>query len=223
MKTKRLIEEQKKIGTWGNLNPNRLDIILKYAGKKILDAGCSSGAYVRYLLRKEYNAYGFDLLLSKNWEGEYRNRFKSGDLCQTPYSDKEFDTVTAFEVLEHIKDIDTAFREIIRITRKNIIMSVPDSELYPLFKESGMTFHHWVDRTHLQFFTEKSLRKKLLEHGLFIQFLGRINDIYPEMIFIDTLRAPCTLKKILIKAARKLPIAKRYRMTLIAVASKSRP
>lgn len=220
MNTDILLEEKKRIGTWGYINQARLEIILRYAHNNILDAGCSSGAYVRYLLTKGYDAYGFDFLPSEEWEGPARNRFKSGDLHQTPYHDGEFDTVTAFEVLEHVLNVDTALNELKRIAQKNIILSVPDSELYPLFKEAGMTFFHWVDRTHIHFFTEESLRKKLEEHGLLIQFFERINPVYPEMIFFDTLRVPYSLKKSLIKLAKKLPFAKRYCMTLIAVADK---
>jgi len=215
-----LLEEKERIGTWGDINLDRLEIILKYAHKDILDVGCSSGAYVRYLLTEGYDAYGFDILPSEEWEGPARNRFRNGDLHQTPYSDGEFDTITAFEVLEHVEDINRVLKELVRITRKNIILSVPDSELHPLFKQSGMTFYHWVDRTHLHFFTEESLNKKLTEHGLLIQFLGRINPVYPEMILFDSFRIPRALRNPLIRMARKLPFIKRYRMTLIAVARK---
>jgi len=216
-----LLEEKERIGTWGNINRDRLEIILKYAYKNILDAGCSSGTYVRYLLTKGYDAYGFDLLPAEEWKGPARERFRSGDLHQTPYSDREFESVTAFEVLEHVEDPNRVLKELLRITRKNIILSVPDSELRPLFKQSGMAYYHWVDRSHIHFFTEKSLANKLLEFGLSIQFLGKINPVYPEVIFFDSLRIPLLLKKSFVKMARMWPCIKRYRMTLIVVANKA--
>lgn len=220
MKEKRILEEKKRIGTWGILNPSRLELILKYAGKKILDAGCSSGVYVRYLLSRGYDTFGFDLLSSEGWEGELKERCKTGDLHNIPYEDEEFDTVTAFEVLEHVEDVDKALEELKRIVKQNIILSVPDSELHPVMKESGLTFFHWVDRTHIQFFTEESLRKKLEEHDLSLQFLGKINPVYPEFLFFESFRFPFGLVKFLAKVVRKIPSRKKYFMTLIAVVTK---
>ena len=218
--TERLAEEKSRIGTWGDLNPSRLELILKYAGQKILDAGCANGAYVRFLLKQGYDAFGLDLLPSMDWEGDFRERFKSGDINQIPYKDGSFDTVTAFEVLEHVKDIDKVLKELIRVTRENIILSVPDSELYPKFRESGLTFHHWVDRTHVQFFTEATLKEKLVDHRLFIHYFGKINPIYPEILLLDSLRLPHSFKRFLKKAARKLPLFRREHMTLVAVVDK---
>jgi len=223
VKIERLAEEKARIGTWGLLNLSRLEIILKYAGQKILDAGCADGAYVRFLIKQGYDAFGLDLLPSKDWEGEFRERFISSDLNQIPYKDGTFDTVTAFEVLEHVENIDKVLRELVRVTRENIILSVPDSELYPKFRESGLTFHHWVDRTHVQFFTEESLKKKLADHRLFIHFLGKINPIYPEVLILESLRLPHSLTRFLKKLARKFPLFKREHMTLIAVANKKSP
>lgn len=220
LKTERLGEEKKRIGTWGDLNPARLEIVLKHAGKKILDAGCSSGDYVRYFLSQDHDAFGFDILPSEKWEGKLKNRFKSGSLDKIPFPDEEFDTLTVFEVLEHVNNIDTAIEEIKRVTKKNIIISVPDSELYPVFKETGLAFHHWVDRTHIQFFTEESLKKKLEQHHLSIQYFGRINPISPEKLFFENLGVPPGAAKFFAKIHARLPFKKKYLMTLIAVVDK---
>jgi len=62
---KKLEIEKQKVGSWGHLVKARVDIVLKYAGRRILDVGCSSGAYVRLLRNKGYEAYGLDLLPDK--------------------------------------------------------------------------------------------------------------------------------------------------------------
>jgi len=220
LKADKVEEERDRIGTWGKLNPARLDIILKYAENKILDAGCSSGEYIRSLLAKGYDAYGFDICYSDQWEGEHINRFKIGNIYNIPYGDEEFDTVTAFEILEHVEDVDKAFSEIKRVVRKNVILSVPDCEIYPIFKESGLTFSHWIDRTHIQFFTEISLKRKLKEHGLSIRYFNRINPIYPDKIILKSIGLPFLLTNLITKTAAKWPLRKKYFMTLICVADK---
>lgn len=216
----RLNEEGKRIGTWGQLNFARLKVIQKYAYNKILDAGCSTGEYVRWMLSQGYDAYGFDLLQSESWKGESIDRFSTGDLKKTHYKEEEFDTVISFEVLEHVDDVKKVLSEFKRIARYNIILSVPDAELYPVFEASGLTFHHWVDRTHQHFFSEKELQKILHEQGLEIQFLGRINPVYPEIMLCDNLRIPSGMAKIIQRILWCFPFRKKYYMTLIAVVAK---
>ncbi len=220
MTTEKLIEERNRIGTWGQLNPARLDVIRNYAFPKTLDAGCSTGEYVRWMLSQGYDAYGYDLLQSESWESEAMDRFSTGDLQKTHFKDEEFDTVISFEVLEHVDDVGKVLSELKRITRQNVILSVPDAELYPIFKDSGLTFHHWVDRTHQHFFSEKDLRRILHEHGFETQFLGRINPVCPEVMLCENLRIPSVVSKVLKRILWALPFRKKYFMTLIAVASK---
>jgi 2-polyprenyl-3-methyl-5-hydroxy-6-metoxy-1,4-benzoquinol methylase len=223
LRSERLLEEEKRIGTWGKLNPARLEVIQKYALQKVLDAGCSTGEYVRWMLNQGYDAYGFDLLQSESWKGDLSDRFTAGDLHKTPYGDEEFDTVVSFEVLEHVEDFEKVLSELKRIAGHNLILSVPDTELYPVFEKSGLTFHHWVDRTHRHFFTEKELRKTLHDTKLEIQFLGRINPVHPEVMLGESLRIPSGLVKIFQKLMSLIPFRKKYCMTLIVVARKHHP
>lgn len=134
--------EKQKIGTWGHLVKARKNMVLRYAGKKILDAGCSSGAYVQYLCERCYDAYGFDLLLDEKWQGKYKLRFQIADIRQIPYKDNSFDTVIAFEVLEHLDNVELALRELYRVTSDNIIISVPNCSQPKCFQKSRLAFHH---------------------------------------------------------------------------------
>lgn len=68
----RLEEEIDVKGSWGNINPARLKAVLKFAGKTILDIGCSKGSYVKYLCEKGYDAYGIDVLITRDGKGNIK-------------------------------------------------------------------------------------------------------------------------------------------------------
>lgn len=51
---------------------------------------------------------------------------------QLPFCDASFDTVTCFQVLEHMPFSETlkAFKELIRVSKRSVIISLPDSAQY---------------------------------------------------------------------------------------------
>lgn len=50
---------------------------------------------------------------------------ESVDIHQLPYNDNEFDVVLCSETLEHVPDIQRATKELIRVCRKAVIITVP--------------------------------------------------------------------------------------------------
>ena len=50
------------------------------------------------------------------------------DLCELDFEDDGFDVITALEVLEHIKDFGRAIKELVRVARSFILLSVPSKE-----------------------------------------------------------------------------------------------
>ncbi|MEM7530722.1 MAG: class I SAM-dependent methyltransferase [Chloroflexota bacterium] len=150
-----LKQAKETAGGWGHLNQFRLETTLKFAGSSVLDLGCSSGLYVKHLAVNGYFACGLDILPDDAWAGNSSatGNFLVGDVCAIPFPSQSFDTIIAFETLEHIADIDLALQEIHRVSRQNIVISVPDCEIYPEYRNGGLVPFHWIDRTHRQFFT----------------------------------------------------------------------
>jgi ubiquinone/menaquinone biosynthesis C-methylase UbiE len=74
------------------------------------------------------------------------------DAINMSFDDNSFDIVTALEVLEHIKDYRTAIKEICRVARKFVIVTVP----------SKPDENPW----HLHLFTDKILRYEFQKQGL---------------------------------------------------------
>ncbi len=170
-------------------------------------------------MEKGYDVFGIDLIYYEEWKNLKKERFVQGDILHLPFGDEQFDTVLLFEVFEHLEHPSQILDEIRRITKKNIIVSVPDCELHSFLRESGLTFFHWVDRTHVSFFTEESLKNLLSQKGFDPIFLKRINPVYPEIILFHNFCFSVKLSKFLSKIISKIKIRNSY-MTLLCVGEK---
>lgn len=205
---------------WGNINQQRLCFIKRYAGQKILDVGCARGDYVTFLNKRGHQAFGLDILTYKEWQ-QVRLRLNiQGSAPHLPFPNQTFDTLLAFEILEHIPKPELAVQEFSRVSRKNLIISVPDCSLNDDLLKAGLVYSHWIDLSHCNFFDQGSLRKILEENGFRIQVLTKINQILPDFITLRSLHIPYILAFQLSRLTARLPMRKQYRMTLLAVASR---
>lgn len=73
------------------------------------------------------------------------------DACHLDFDARAFEVVTALEVLEHISEVDDATRQILRVARRFVIVSVPS-------KADD-------NPEHLRLFDETSLTELLQRHG----------------------------------------------------------
>lgn len=55
-----------------------------------------------------------------------------GDVTALRFDDRSFDLVLAIEVLEHVPDVDAALREIARVCRGAVVLSVPFEPIWRL-------------------------------------------------------------------------------------------
>jgi SAM-dependent methyltransferase len=125
-------------------------------GPRVLDAGCGSGAYVDYLAGRGFEATGLekhDEFLARARERRYRGRFVQGDLADPlPFADGEFDTTFCCDVLEHVEDDYAALRELARVTRRRVVLSVPQDSGADLLAQ-GLVYSTYRDPTHLRYYT----------------------------------------------------------------------
>ena len=157
------VENAKAFG-WGsvgdNINPDRKAMLDQYVvGNRVLDAGCGGGGYVRYLSQCGYDAVGVDnqdQFLALAVHAPSGGQFVNADLTEgLPFDDKSFDTTICFDVLEHVDD-ERVLRELARVTRKRLIITVPQEAGWIL--DYGLLFSTYRDATHLRYYTEDSLR-----------------------------------------------------------------
>lgn len=89
----------------------------------MLDIGSGTGPFLPLLRRHAPQgiAIGADFVLPMMQSGLHRldthAAFVCADAQQLPFADNTFDTVTAGFVIRNVSDIDTCFREVLRITK----------------------------------------------------------------------------------------------------------
>lgn len=89
---------------------------------KILDLGCGKGDLVASLLARGHDAYGCDIADStasdfKSSAETDRLRAIALDPYRLPFDDGQFDCVVSTQVLEHVLDLESTFREIHRLLK----------------------------------------------------------------------------------------------------------
>jgi SAM-dependent methyltransferase len=163
---------------------------------------------------------GLDLLADPKWLQAGLPAYLAGNALALPFADATFDTVIAFETLEHLQQPEVALAEIHRVARKNLILSVPDCETPEELLKGGLTFAHFRDRTHCTFFTEDSLIAVLRNSGFCLESIGRTNACLIDYPVLHSLHVPPRLAYLAARILRRIPFRTQYPMTLLAVADK---
>jgi len=129
----------------------------------VLDAGCAEG-FVSRSLRQTWAAqvafYGVDMDGAALRRGQTLTPWMQrahANVMRLPFADEQFDLVLCNEVLEHLTDPGTALRELHRVTRRYVLLSVPHE---PWFRTlnflRGKHIHHWGnDPEHVQNWTAR--------------------------------------------------------------------
>ncbi len=97
----------------------------------LLDVGCGEGYWLKFLSeRTKLQLSGSDVskirinLSKKNLHNINIPLFVD-DIRELPYESKEFDQVTALEVLEHVPEWQKGLDELIRVASKMVVITVP--------------------------------------------------------------------------------------------------
>jgi len=161
-----------------HITPSKRQIIMAgYVGKnkKVLDLGCGSGQFVKFLNKRNNQAEGVEISkkVAKIGQGQGL-KIKITDLHHTfPYNKDTFHAVTAGEIIEHIYDTDFFLKEIKRILKPNgfLILSTPNiatigRRLMLLFGINPLIETSLTQGSgHIRYFTEISLKELLEKHG----------------------------------------------------------
>jgi SAM-dependent methyltransferase len=162
---------------WGDrvLNPYRKKAILEYSGKSFVDVGCGNGAYVMGLADK-YETMGVDIHPYPSWE-QSPEKFRESHVASLPFEDGTVETIVCFEVLEHLSAPDLALKEFHRVCAKNIIITVPNCRLEPGMEKSRLTYFHYTDETHCNYFTLETLADLIKQAGFTSVKMELINPV----------------------------------------------
>ena len=149
----------------------------RHAGALILDLGCGFGAYSTALIEEGRKCFGCDINLEYLRAADKRLPVVNVDGA-LPFADGSFDSVLIFEVLEHVPNIENVLAEAFRVARKNVLITVPNSENMDVMKSNDVTYAHMLSSDHVHFFDVESLERLLQRYAKDIS-IERSDPIYP--------------------------------------------
>jgi 2-polyprenyl-3-methyl-5-hydroxy-6-metoxy-1,4-benzoquinol methylase len=175
---------------WRYGQERRLSLINRYAplaGKRILDAGCGLGMYVRAFHRFSEQVYGVDIDPEKVAEASQElPHIHAASAEALPFPDRFFDVVLSNEVLEHLGDDRKGVAEACRVLRPGGRLVIFAPNRLWLFETHGIYWRgeyrfgnfplvNWLPERwrnklapHVRAYTRKSLRALLSELPLHV-------------------------------------------------------
>ena len=151
---------------------------LKHAGQQILDLGCGYGAYGQALAEAGRQCVGCDVNLQYLRQAVGNGLPAAAVDSILPFANRTFDSVLLLEVIEHVSNFEQLLSEAFRVARKNVLITVPNSEQIELMKDNDVTYAHMLSSDHVNFFDEASLRKLLDPFSAAVN-IERSDPIYP--------------------------------------------
>lgn len=175
-------------GYFNNARPELLPLVPKNA-KRILELGCGEGAFARTMLAAspgtEYWGVEADRSAAvRAMPALHKVLDLPAEQALTRLPDEHFDLLICNDVLEHLVDpgaVLAALRS--KLTAQGrLFLSIPNVRFLPVllellwkkdwqYQDAGV-----LDRTHLRFYTEKSLRRLVEQAGYRIERLEGINS-----------------------------------------------
>ncbi len=144
----------------------------------ILDVGCGEGFTLERLRKAKIGKHleGVDYLdlAIKLGKKEHPNLIlKKGSIYDLKYKANSFDVVICSEVLEHVEDPQKGLEELVRVSKKYVVLSVPNEPFFMLgnlvrgknvtrFGNDIEHINHWTFWQFKKFVSKKLKIKKML-------------------------------------------------------------
>ena len=194
---------------------NSLSVVNRFIqdGREVLEFGSATGYFTRYL-REERGATVDIVELDSRCAGQaaaYARRCCVGDIEQYAWKDafsaERYDYILFADVLEHLRDPWKVLRESADLLKLGgrIIISVPNiahAEILASLYNNDFSYAEVgiMDKSHLRFFTEATLREMIAESGLQICDLVPVTaPVLPQGCGTrwNRTRVPAKLRKLL--------------------------
>ncbi|MCK5021972.1 MAG: methyltransferase domain-containing protein [Candidatus Pacebacteria bacterium] len=139
---------------------------------EILDIGSGDGLFMKMLREKGLIPKGIDI--SEEGIKKCKEKDLNVSLCdfsseKLPFSENEFDYVVILDVLEHLYSPEYLLKEAKRVSKKNIIISVPNFNSLPARIQmflGKVPENNTKNKGHIYWFNLKVLKKMLKDNGL---------------------------------------------------------
>lgn len=174
---------------------------------RLLDVGCSSGSFLGTAVQLDYKAEGVEPAEQAASAAQARGlKVQHGLLHEVAYPDGEFDAITLFEVIEHLREPLPLLQECHRILRPGGILLIGTGNAASWTASS--TRKDWAYFSiathggHISFFTPDSLKKLARTAGFSLQRLDTRSVRFSEKA--NATKPSYTLLKIAAEIANPL-------------------
>lgn len=163
----------------------------------VLDAGVGDGINLVFLNRilskytKNNKIFACDfssLRIRRAKKFKFVSNFKIVDLKSTNYKSNQFDLIICNHVLEHIKEVDLAVKELKRILKPKglMILNVPNEGCL-MAKIRNYIFQREILKItdHVHFFNKQSFLKVLKKNKIIVQKVYRAGFFFPYFPLIN--------------------------------------
>lgn len=107
------------------------EVMLKDDKKEVMIVGAGDCKIDYHLIKNGWKTYSTDYETSEDFNKKMEGYFHTLDYCLanifdiTTFPVKQAETVVCSEVLEHLSDYDVAFKNLLSLTEKRLIITVP--------------------------------------------------------------------------------------------------
>jgi 2-polyprenyl-3-methyl-5-hydroxy-6-metoxy-1,4-benzoquinol methylase len=145
------------------------------AQSKVLDVGAASGTLARMCQNKTLRLFGIEP--NPDWAQIASPLYEKIWVCSISDIDDEliegFDAVVLGDILEHLPDPETVLKKLVECQRSNALFIISVPNIANLWVRLNLLFGHFeyadrgiLDRTHLHFFTRRTLIRMIQNSGL---------------------------------------------------------
>jgi ADP-heptose:LPS heptosyltransferase/ubiquinone/menaquinone biosynthesis C-methylase UbiE len=150
-----------------NIAKKRLKFLLSAfpSAGKLLDFGCGKGYFLIEAQKSGFDVVGLDINENLTKELQGKVNIINERLEDIKFNEREFDVITAFEVLEHLYNPIEVLNHFYRLLKDNGVLHVS----VPIYSSRMMSDYHiyWgqVNFEHIQMYTLESIRRLFEKTG----------------------------------------------------------
>lgn len=152
------------------------DCLKEISFQNVYEAGCGEGYVTEFISKMRPDASIQASDISEKTVQEARKRvpqadFQVGSIYEIPFANNTFDLVIASEVLEHLEAPEKALQEVLRVSQRYVLISVPNE---PIWRVSNMLRGKYLSHLgntpgHIQHWSKSAFSRMLEKHCSVLQ------------------------------------------------------
>lgn len=143
----------------------RLRELQRYTPRgRLLDVGCSRGAFLRVAQRAGWDVYGVELSreAASHAQAAFGERVHAGTLATAPFHPQSFDLITMFDLIEHCGDPLAELRAARDLLKPDGVLALTTPNITSLpAKLTGRWYAYIRPPDHLTYFSPKTIARAL--------------------------------------------------------------